>query len=125
MEPYQSNHKQEIIELSCDASVVSRYTAYVAVDESQNKPVSGSMEAYELTAADSFFSRAAHFHSFSGSSVRFYRKSVQLSASPPSSSSCCGGTYSSPPRQAKSVSQSSRSVPSSTTSSLSASSPQK
>ena len=56
-EPYEQ-HNKEIIELSTDASVVSRYTAYIAVDVAQNKPVSGSMQSYELTAGgiDPFFS---------------------------------------------------------------------
>ena len=49
-EPYEQRHKKEIIELSTDASVVSKYTAYIAVDVAQNKPVSGSMHSYELTA---------------------------------------------------------------------------
>ena len=49
-EPYENKHKKEIVALSCDGSVVSKYTAYVAVDEAQNKPVSGSMQGYELTA---------------------------------------------------------------------------
>jgi len=49
-EPYEERHKKEITELSCDASVVSRYTAYIAVDEAQNKPVSGSMQSYDLKA---------------------------------------------------------------------------
>ena len=53
-EPYDQRHKKEIIELSTDASVVSKYTAYIAVDVAQNKPVSGSMQSYELTAADCF-----------------------------------------------------------------------
>ena len=53
-EPYEEKHKKEIIELSCDASVVSRYTAYIAVDEAQNKPVSGSMQSYELTAGKKY-----------------------------------------------------------------------
>ena len=48
--PYDQKHKKEIIELSTDASVVSKYTAYIAVDVAQNKPVSGSMQSYELTA---------------------------------------------------------------------------
>ena len=51
-EPYEQKHKKEIIELSTDASVVSRYTAYIAVDVAQNKPVSGSMQSYELTATN-------------------------------------------------------------------------
>ena len=37
--PHENKHKQEIIELNCDASVVSRYTAYVAVDEAQYQSV--------------------------------------------------------------------------------------
>ena len=49
-EPYEQKHKKEIIELSTDASVVSSYTAYIAVDVAQNKPASGSMQSYELTA---------------------------------------------------------------------------
>ena len=61
-EPYEERHKKEIIELSCDASVVSRYTAYIAVDEAQNKPVSGSMQSYELTAEETI--------NFSNASVR-------------------------------------------------------
>ena len=48
--PYEQRHKKEMIELSTDASVVSKYTAYIAVDVAQNKPVSGSMQSYELTA---------------------------------------------------------------------------
>ena len=51
-EPYEEKHKKEIIELSTDASVVSMYTAYIAVDVAQNKPVSGSMQSYELVAAE-------------------------------------------------------------------------
>ena len=51
-EPYEQRHKKEIIELSTDASVVSRYTAYIAVDVAQNKPVSGSMQSYELFAEE-------------------------------------------------------------------------
>ena len=49
-EPCEQKHKKEITELSSDASVVSSYTAYIAVDVSQNKPVSGSMQTHELTA---------------------------------------------------------------------------
>ena len=48
--PYDQKHKKEIIELSTDASVVSKYTAYIAVGVAQNKPVSGSMQSYQLTA---------------------------------------------------------------------------
>ena len=57
----------------CDASVVSRYTAYVAVDEAQNKPVSGSMQAYEFTTATattSYPCSVTHFHSFGKSTAQ-------------------------------------------------------
>ena len=53
-DPYEQKHKKEIIELSTDASVVSKYTAYIAVDVAQNKPVSGSMQSYQLTATNTF-----------------------------------------------------------------------
>ena len=52
--PFEQKHKKEIIELSTDASVVSKYTAYIAVDVAQNKPVLGSMQSYELSASDNF-----------------------------------------------------------------------
>ena len=51
-EPYEQKHKMEITELSTDACMVSRYTAYIAVDVAENKPVSGSMQGYKLTAGD-------------------------------------------------------------------------
>ena len=50
-EPFEQRHKKDIIALSTDASVVSMYTAYIAVDVAQNKPVSGSMQSYELIAS--------------------------------------------------------------------------
>ena len=52
--PFKQRHKKEIVELSTDASVVSKYTAYIAVDVAQNKPVSGSMQSHELSASDKF-----------------------------------------------------------------------
>jgi len=61
-EPYEERFKKEIVELSCDASVVSRYTAYIAVDEAQNKPVSGSMQSYELTAGNDLICSSENFY---------------------------------------------------------------
>ena len=49
---YKQRHNK-IIELSRDASVVSKYTAYIAVDVAQNKPVSGSMQSYEVLTVQS------------------------------------------------------------------------
>ncbi|XP_065917471.1 von Willebrand factor A domain-containing protein 5A-like isoform X2 [Dysidea avara] len=132
-EPYENKHKQEIIALSCDASVVSKYTAYVAVDEIQNKPVSGSMQAYELTAdryqpvmmlqARTLRARKSQALYLLDnplgdlqSSIRDLQsstKSVTLPASPPTNqaSACCGGTSSPQPLQHSNSSHSSRGVP--------------
>lgn len=68
-EPFEQRHKKEIIELSTDASVVSRYTAYIAVDVAQNKPVSGSMQSYELFAEDKTFFGARRRHFYTACSV--------------------------------------------------------
>jgi len=109
-EPYENKHKKEIIALSCDASVVSKYTAYVAVDEAQNKPVSGSMQGYELTADE-----YQHIMMLSTKMLQNTRAtelsvhSVTLSARPPIST-CCGGTSSPQLRQRSSASQLSRSA---------------
>ena len=126
-EPYENKHKQEIIALSCDASVVSRHTAYVAVDEAQNKPVSGSMQAYELIA-DAYQpimmlqamnlqvqeqQQTISVQELSNRSITLSNRSITLSAAPLTNqtSACCGGTSSPPSRQRSNISQSSRGVP--------------
>ena len=40
-----------IIDLSIEASVVSTHTAYVAVDEEQDKPIAGAIKTWDITAA--------------------------------------------------------------------------
>ena len=42
--------KSAIIKLSIESSVVSSHTAYVAVDEDQDKPIEGAMKVWDLTA---------------------------------------------------------------------------
>ena len=102
--PFEQKHKK-IIELSTDASVVSKYTAYIAVDVAQNKPVSGSMQSYELTATDTLMlsgfnitfsglppaSRSMGMGYFSGPSPGF---SPPPGAPPPSGAPPSRNTYS-------------------------------
>ena len=45
--------KDEIIKMSKDSGVVSSYTAYVAVDEEQDKPIAGALKTWDLTAVSS------------------------------------------------------------------------
>ena len=43
--------KKAIINLSTEASVVSEHTAFVAVDEEQDKPIEGAIKTWDITAA--------------------------------------------------------------------------
>ena len=43
--------KKMIINLSIESSVVSTHTAYVAVDEEQDKPIAGAIKTWDITAA--------------------------------------------------------------------------
>ena len=43
--------KKEIVDLSIEASVVSAHTAYIAVDEEQEKPIEGAIKTWDVTAA--------------------------------------------------------------------------
>ena len=45
--------KDEIIKMSKDSGVVSSYTAYVAVDEEQDKPIAEALKTWDLTAVSS------------------------------------------------------------------------
>ena len=46
----ESERKQEIIRVSIESSVVSAHTAYIAVDEEQDKPIEGAIQTWDLTA---------------------------------------------------------------------------
>ena len=45
--------KDDIIKMSTESGVVSRYTAYVAIDEEQDKPIAGALKTWDLTAVGS------------------------------------------------------------------------
>ena len=45
------NRKKAIIDLSTEASVVSEHTAFIAVDEEQDKPIEGAIKTWDITAA--------------------------------------------------------------------------
>ena len=46
----ENERKQEIIRVSIESSVVSTHTAYIAVDEEQDKPIEGAIQTWDLTA---------------------------------------------------------------------------
>ena len=48
--------KSAIIKLSVDSSVVSSHTAYIAVDEDQDKPIEGAIKMWDLTATEAHMS---------------------------------------------------------------------
>ena len=46
----ESECKKEIIRVSIESSVVSAHTAYIAVDEDQDKPIEGAIQMWDLSA---------------------------------------------------------------------------
>ena len=46
----ESECKKEIIRVSIESSVVSSHTAYIAVDEDQDKPIEGAIQTWDVTA---------------------------------------------------------------------------
>ena len=46
----ESECKKEIIRVSIESSVVSAHTAYIAVDEDQDKPIDGAIQTWDLSA---------------------------------------------------------------------------
>ena len=43
--------KKEIISLSVESSVVTAHTAYIAIDEEQQKPIEGALKTWDLSAS--------------------------------------------------------------------------
>ena len=43
--------KKEIISLSIESNVVSAHTAYIAIDENQQKPIEGALQTWDLSAS--------------------------------------------------------------------------
>ena len=48
----EEKEKKSIVDLSIASSVISSYTAFIAIDEESSKPVSGSMKTYDLQALE-------------------------------------------------------------------------
>lgn len=46
----EEERKKEIVKLSVESSVLSSHTAYIAVDEEQDKPIEGAVKTWDLTA---------------------------------------------------------------------------
>ena len=42
--------KDEIVKLSCECSVISKHTAFIAIDEEQKEPVKGSLQTWDVVA---------------------------------------------------------------------------
>ena len=42
--------KDEIVKLSCECSVISKHTAFIAIDENQKEPVKGSLQTWDVVA---------------------------------------------------------------------------
>ena len=42
--------EEEIVKLSCDSSVISKFTAFIAIDEEQKEPVKGSLQTWDVQA---------------------------------------------------------------------------
>ena len=58
--------KEAIIKLSIDSSVVSAHTAYVAVDEDQDKPIEGAIQTWDVTAMMAQQEMGRHGYRFGG-----------------------------------------------------------
>ena len=57
--------KKEIISLSIESNVVSAHTAYIAIDENQQKPIEGALQTWDLSS-----SIASHSMMYGASVVR-------------------------------------------------------
>ena len=44
-------NKKDIISLSIESNVVSAHTAYIAIDENQQKPIEGALQTWDLSAS--------------------------------------------------------------------------
>ena len=50
MQNMESSKKDEIVKLSCECSVISKHTAFIAIDEEQKEPVKGSLQTWDVVA---------------------------------------------------------------------------
>ena len=44
--------KGDIVKLSCECGVISKYTAFIAIDEEQKEPVKGSLQTWDVIAPE-------------------------------------------------------------------------
>lgn len=50
-EPGEMAVQGEVVKLSCECGVISKYTAFIAIDEQQKKPVQGSLQTWDMLAS--------------------------------------------------------------------------
>ena len=95
-----SDKQKKIIDLSIEASVVSAHTAYIAVDEEQEKPIEGAIKTWDVTAAMAQQEMSQGYLSFgalggglgaSQQSYSVYRTTLCASASAAPAGSLFGG----------------------------------
>ena len=49
-EPGEMAVKEEVVKLSCECGVISKHTAFIAIDEEQKEPVKGSLQIWDVVA---------------------------------------------------------------------------
>ena len=49
-EPGEMAVKDEVVKLSCECGVISKHTAFIAIDEEQKEPVKGSLQIWDVVA---------------------------------------------------------------------------
>ena len=50
-EPGEMAVKEEVVKLSCECGVISKHTAFIAIDEEQKEPVKGSLQTWDVVAS--------------------------------------------------------------------------
>ena len=50
-EPGEMAVKDEVVKLSCECGVISKHTAFIAIDEEQKEPVKGSLQTWDMVAS--------------------------------------------------------------------------
>ena len=50
-EPGEMAVQEEVVKLSCECGVISKHTAFIAIDEEQKEPVKGSLQTWDVVAS--------------------------------------------------------------------------
>ena len=82
-EPGEMAVQEEVVKLSCECGVISKHTAFIAIDEEQKEPVKGSLQTWDVVASRPAVEGAP----FSQSMPMNARHIGSLAASEPCSSS--------------------------------------